>query len=171
MPKGTYEEALRWVGRKTEPIRTRLPIELGLIRDFAGLVEDGHPTYWDPEVSEAIWGYQVAPAGLLRAMFCPPRWAPDAVRVAPLAASVPLPGQTLINVESGQSFLRPLRYGDYFTLVEEIEEITPEKSTRLGLGHFVITRTTYTDDAGEPVATGFGKLLRFTPSNTEVNDE
>ena len=167
MPYGTYEEGLTWVGKKTEPERTRLPIELGMIRDFAGLVEDRNPCYWDPEVSKEIWGAQIAPAGLLRCMFCPPRWAPDTNRVAPIASQVPLPGRTLINVESSQTFLRPLRYGDYITIVEEIAEISPEKTTRLGRGHFVLTKTTYTDDSGEVIATGYGRLLRFTPSGAE----
>src|SRR5215217_4724604 len=154
---GTYEEGLEWVGRKAEPVRTRLPIELGLIRDFAGLVEDANPAYWDADLSREIWGAQIAPAGLLRAMFCPPRWTPDHERAEPLAARVPLPGTTLINAASGQSFRRPLHYGDYFTMVEEIVEISAEKRTRLGPGHFVRTYTTYHDDNAALVATGFGE--------------
>jgi acyl dehydratase len=165
---GTYEEGLEWVGRKAEPVRSRLPVELAMIQDFAGLVEDGNPVYWDGELSREIWGAQVAPAGLLRSMFCPPRWAPDPVRAEPMAAKVPLPGGTLIGAESGQSFRRPLRSGDVLTLVEEVVAVSPEKQTRLGPGHFVETYTTYHDDDGDLVATGFGRLLRFTPVEAEA---
>lgn len=162
---GTYEDARAMIGTSTPPTRSMVPIELGLVRTFAGLVEDANPCYWDPAVSEEIWGAQIAPHGLLRSMFCLPRWTPEKAVSVPAAFSrtVPLPGRSLINVESGQTFHRPLRVGDWITLTETLDDVSEAKNTRLGTGHFLYTSQRYTDDDGEEIATGYGRLLRFEP--------
>ena len=50
------------------------------------------------------------------------------------------------------------------TVVEEVVSISPEKTTRLGTGHFVQTLEIYYREDGNPVATNRNTLFRFTPS-------
>jgi len=48
--------------------------------------------------------------------------------------------------------------------VEEVVSISPEKTTRLGAGHFVETLETYHRGDGSLVATNQNTLFRFTPA-------
>ncbi|HYA69644.1 MAG TPA: Zn-ribbon domain-containing OB-fold protein, partial [Acidimicrobiales bacterium] len=52
---------------------------------------------------------------------------------------------------------------DWLTATSVLESVSPEKATALGDGHFVTTRTDFTDDAGLTVATMRFRILRFRP--------
>jgi hypothetical protein len=49
------------------------------------------------------------------------------------------------------------------TAVEELVSVSPEKRTRLGVGHFVETLETYRRQDGTVVARSRNTLFRFTP--------
>ena len=51
------------------------------------------------------------------------------------------------------SSLQPIVEGDLLTVVEELVSVSPEKRTRLGVGHFVETLETYRRQDGTVVAT------------------
>jgi acyl dehydratase len=161
-PVGSYADALAMVGHHDEPMQAEVPVEIGQIRALAALVQDANPCFWDEESSDELWGAQVAPAAILQALFQPYRWHPEREPLLPLGARVPLPGATLINVRTENTFLRPLRLGDRLTLVERVDAVSPEKSTRLGVGHFVTTVGTFRDAEGSVVAEGRNILFRFT---------
>jgi acyl dehydratase len=165
---GTYEDALAMVGHRTEPEIAQVPVELGQVKAFAALLEDPNPCYWDSEVSQRIWGTQIAPATLVMASFSPLRWHPAERPKAILSTRVPLPGTTIINVASTQRYHRPIRVGDRFTVVQEVTNVSPLKRTRLGAGHFVTTVATYRDADGEIVATNENTLYRYTPEHTDA---
>ena len=72
----------------------------------------------------------------------PPPWQPEGrPPVASIAMRVPLPGTTFINAANDVEFLQPILEGDRLTVVEELVSVSPEKQTRLGVGHFVETWT------------------------------
>ena len=52
---------------------------------------------------------------------------------------MPLPGTTFINASNDVEFLTPIFEGDRLNVVEEVVSVSPEKTTRLGAGHFVET--------------------------------
>src|SRR5439155_20564752 len=52
-----------------------------------------------------------------------------------------------------QEYGRYLRVGDRITATTVIERVSEEKQTVLGLGHFISTLITYTDQHGETVGT------------------
>jgi acyl dehydratase len=160
---GTYQDALAWVGYRTEPVTADVPVEIGLVKAYAAMLEDPTPTWWDEGFSRKIWGHQIAQAGLLIAVFSPLRWYPDKTPLITVSARVPLPGATLINAGTEQTFERPLRVGDRLTMVEEVTSVSELKKTRLGTGHFVVTTAYYTDSDGEPVARNVNTLFRYTP--------
>ena len=75
----------------------------------------------------------------------------------------PVPGTTFINAANEAEFPLPIVEGDRLTVVEEVVSVSPEKRTRLGVGHFVETLDTYTRQDGAVVATNRNTLFRFTP--------
>lgn len=162
---GSYEDALRMVGAKSEPRTAKTPVSGARIQLFAAMVRDGNRSYWDAEFARERWGGLLAPPALLMGWLIPPPWEPTG---RPPAASVvlrvPLPGTTFINSANDVEFLRPIVEGDVLTAVEELVSVSPEKRTRLGVGHFVETLETYTRQDGAVVATCRNTLFRFTPS-------
>lgn len=161
---GSYEDALRMVGATSEPRTAATPVSGARIQLFAAMVHDGNRSYWDAEFARETWGGLLAPPALLMGWLIPPPWQPTG---RPPAASVvlrvPLPGTTFINAANDVEFLRPIVEGDVLTAVEELVSVSPEKRTRLGVGHFVETLETYTRQDGAVVATCRNTLFRFTP--------
>jgi uncharacterized protein len=162
---GSYEDALQMVGVRSEPRFVGTAVSAARIQLFASLVRDGNPSYWDEEFARRVWGGLVAPPALLMGLLIPPPWLPTAApRVASVAIRVPLPGTTFINASNDAEFLMPILEGDRLTVVEEVVSVSAEKSTRLGVGHFVETCDSFYRDDGTLVATNRNTLFRFTPA-------
>jgi acyl dehydratase len=165
---GTYADALRMVGATSEPRTAMTPVSGARIQLFAAMVRDGNRSYWDAEFARQKWGGLLAPPALLMGWLIPPPWRPPLQGSArPPAASmalrVPLPGTTFINAANDVEFLQPIVEGDVLTAVEELVSVSPEKRTRLGVGHFVETLEIYRRQDGTMVATCRNTLFRFTP--------
>jgi acyl dehydratase len=161
---GTYEDALRMVGATSEPRTAATPVSGARIQLFAAMVHDGNRSYWDADFARRKWGGLPAPPALLMGWLIPPPWQPGGrAPAASIALRVPLPGSTFINAANDCEFLRPIIEGDVLTVVEELVSVSPEKRTRLGVGHFVATLETYRRQDGTVVATCRNTLFRFTP--------
>jgi acyl dehydratase len=161
---GTYEEALRMVGIRTEPRFAGTAVSASRIQHFASMVRDGNPSFWDKDFASEVWGGLVAPPALLMGLLVPPPWLPGGTpRVASIAIRVPLPGTTFINASNDVEFVTPILEGDRLSVVEELVSVTPEKTTRLGVGHFVETCDSFSRADGTLVATNRNTLFRFTP--------
>lgn len=173
---GTYEDALRMVGAKTEPRTAATAVSGARIQLFAAMVRDGNRSYWDADFARERWGGLVAPPALLMGWLIPAPWQPEQPgqpggRVLPttLALRVPLPGTTFINATNEAEFFLPIVEGDLLTAVEELVSVSPEKQTRLGVGHFVQTLETYRRRDGARdvvVAENRNTLFRFTPGES-----
>jgi uncharacterized protein len=162
---GTYEDALTMVGVRTEPRFASTAVSGARIQHFAAMVRDGNPSFWDTDFAKQVWGGLVAPPALLIGLLMPPPWTPDGERpTASIAIRVPLPGTAIINASNDAEYLTPILEGDSLSVVEEVVSISPEKQTRLGVGHFIETLETYCRDDGTPVATSRNTLFRFTPA-------
>ncbi|MEZ0092839.1 OB-fold domain-containing protein [Streptacidiphilus sp. EB129] len=83
---------------------------------------------------------------------------------------------SVVATDCEQEYLAPLRPGQRVLFESEIETVSPEKTTALGTGHFVTTRTelrAYDEAAGEkpeearPVATHRFRILKFRPAAGE----
>lgn len=161
---GTYQDALAMVGMATEPRTAGTVVSAARIQLFAALVRDGNPAYWDTEFATKTWGGLVAPPALLMGWLIPPPWDPTGQPPVPgIAIRVPLPGTTFINAANEAEFLMPILEGDRLTVVEEVLSVSPEKRTRLGVGHFVETQDTYRRQDDAVVARNRNTLFRFTP--------
>jgi acyl dehydratase len=161
---GSYEDALRMVGATGEPRTAAAAVSGARIQLFAAMVHDANRSYWDADYARQTWGGLLAPPALLMGWLIPPPWEPKG---RPPAASVvlrvPLPGTTFINAANDVEFLQPIIEGDLLTVVEELVSVSPEKQTRLGVGHFVQTLETYRRQDGVVVAKCRNTLFRFTP--------
>jgi acyl dehydratase len=162
---GTYDDAVQMVGVRTEPRSAGTAVSAARIHHFASMVHDGNPSYWDSDFAKQVWGGLVAPPALLMGLLIPPPWLPsDTPRVASIAIRVPLPGTTFINASNDVDFVAPILEGDRLCVVEEVVSVSPEKTTRLGVGHFVETcERYYRNDT--VVAVNRNTLFRFTPAD------
>jgi uncharacterized OB-fold protein len=70
---------------------------------------------------------------------------------------------SVVATNCEQTYARYLQIGDVVTTSSVIESVSPEKHTALGDGHFVTTRTTFTDDSGDVVGTMTFRILKYRP--------
>lgn len=161
---GTYDDALQMVGTRTEPRYAGTAVSASRIRHFAAMVRDANPSYWDEDFARRQWGGLLAPPGLLMGWLIPPPWQPNGQPpVAAIALRVPLPGTTFINAANEAEFPCAIVEGDRLNAVEEVVSVSPQKRTRLGVGHFVETCDEFRRDDGTLVAVNRNNLFRFTP--------
>ncbi|MFJ9625307.1 bifunctional MaoC family dehydratase N-terminal/OB-fold nucleic acid binding domain-containing protein [Streptomyces sp. NPDC101181] len=69
---------------------------------------------------------------------------------------------SVVATDCEQEYLRPLRPGDRITFDTVIEGVSTRKTTKLGTGYFVTTRTDVHADA-EPAATHRFRILKYRP--------
>ena len=164
---GTYQDALRMVGVRTEPRYAGTAVSGARIQHFASMVRDANPSYWDPDFAERVWGGLVAPPALLTGLLMPLPWVPTGKPpTASIAIRVPLPGSAIINASNEAEYLTPILEGDRLSVVEEVASVSPEKSSRLGVGHFIETLETYCRADETTVATIRNSLFRYTPADS-----
>ena len=167
VPSGTYEEAKALVGCTT-PVRFgEVEVNEAMIRHYAAMVRDANPSYWDRDFAAEQWGDIVAPPGMLMTWLIPIEWQPAGGRPVPLlTARVPLPGDTFLNASNDTELIEPIRAGDHLNVVEELVDVSEEKQTALGRGHFVTTLSTYRRQDGRVVARSTNVLFRYRSEET-----
>ena len=79
------------------------------------------------------------------------------------AIDLKLPGKSVINVGTETEFFRPIKLGEVLNAVDELIDVSDEKTTKLGIGNFVTTKATYRNGKGEVVATNTNTMFRFNP--------
>lgn len=163
---GTYQDALRMVGTRTEPRYAGTAVSGARIQHFASLVRDANPAYWDACFAERVWGGLVAPPAVLTGLLMPPPWVPGGQPpTASIAIRVPLPGTAIINASNEAEYLTPILEGDRLSVIEEVASVSQEKTSRLGAGHFIETLETYCRADDAVVATIRNTLFRYTPAD------
>ncbi|MER5870091.1 OB-fold domain-containing protein [Streptomyces sp. NPDC002044] len=70
---------------------------------------------------------------------------------------------SVVATDCEQEYLRPLRPGQAVTFDAVIESVSPRKTTTLGTGHFVTTRTDVRAD-GELAGTHRFRILKYAPA-------
>ena len=159
---GTLEEGREWVGREVADRRCEQPYGVTQGRLVCGLVNDANPIYWDDELAGHRFGGAVVPAATLMSWSLPLPWRPTSgPELRPLWALVPLPGDTIINVGTTTTYERPLRANEELRVAEAVLQLSEAKATRLGIGHFLTTRSTYRDARGATVAVHDNTLFRY----------
>jgi acyl dehydratase len=151
-----------WVGRAIE-VQAPYPVEAGRVADYCSLIEDPNPVYWDTGLASRRYGSPVAPPAMLTVWRQASPWHPNGrpAHGPVIAAEVPLPADTLINVGFSSRFLLPIRIGDRLRYFDKVVSVTEEKQTALGRGRFIHSECTVTNQSGEVVAVYKNAMLRY----------
>jgi len=168
MPTGTVEEAIEWVGRSSETQFADEPVSGSRIRFFASMTHDANPSYWDEGFADEQWGGLTFPPSLLTTWMLPPMWRPGGVERGPMfATQVPLPAEMSVGINAATEMAldRQILEGEWLNWLETITDVSAEKRTRLGRGHFITSDTVFRDQTGERVATITNSLFRYDPSD------
>jgi uncharacterized OB-fold protein len=153
----------------------RHPVSAPAIADWCDAMGDGNPVYTDADLAaKSRHGGLVAPPATLdiwdrpglpaQARFRPVAKAPaddPRSKVMRLLEEAGFVGVVAVNSEL--EIARYLRPGDRLQNVQLLEDVSEEKKTALGIGHFVTTRHRYTTADGEHVGDLLFRILKFRP--------
>ncbi|HQV57530.1 MAG TPA: MaoC family dehydratase N-terminal domain-containing protein [Ilumatobacteraceae bacterium] len=170
-----YERLQTFVGRQVgPPHQADDEVNAPMIRHMVDALGDRNPVYTDPTAAHAsVHRGIVAPVTMLQSWVMSPFGStsadsPDSpyAQMNQLLFSRGFTSVLATNCE--QHYARYLRPGDVLTLRSVIESISPEKTTALGVGHFITTRQDYFDQNDELVGSMLFRILRFRPAATEA---
>lgn len=116
--------------------RGRDPVNLPMIRHWCEAMGDANPAYTGPGA--------IAPPTMLQAWTMGGLAGHEGRAAAhdEMFALLDQAGCTsIVATDCEQEYLRPLRPGDEVTFDTVIESVSPRKTTRLGTGYFITTRT------------------------------
>lgn len=150
------------------PERGADPVNLPMIRHWIEAIGDENPVYVDADAAaRSVHGQIIAPPTMLQA------WVMRGVRPRPSTGGNARDELMRVLDEGGftsvvatnceQEYHRSLHLGDHLSATTVIESVSDEKTTALGVGHFVTTRVEYRTDDGELVGTMRFRILKFKP--------
>jgi acyl dehydratase len=156
------------IGERGAPEVARDAVNLPMIRHWCDAMEDANPVYLDASfAARSIHGALVAPPAMLNAWTMPGLPGRPPGRADPAGevyrALDEAGFSSVVATDSTHEYERYLRLGDLLHGVGEVEEVSDEKRTALGVGHFVTTRTTYFTQTGEIVGHMRFRILKFAP--------
>jgi acyl dehydratase len=154
------------------------PVNVPMIRHWVDALDDRNPVYLDEEVAASTrFGGIVAPPAMLQVWGMPrPRiegiaergGAPDKMDFDnPISALDEAGYVGTVATNSELEFVRYLRPGEQLRLSNEVESISPRKTTSLGQGYFLTWVTTYTAGDGEVVGRQLFRMFKFDPSTID----
>jgi uncharacterized OB-fold protein/acyl dehydratase len=167
------EKLNAFVGNKDGGIRScPYPVNDAMIHHWCDAIGDRNPSYLDHDFAESsLHGGIVAPPTMLQAWTMPGLRPPASTD--PADAQAPSVLQVLdeagftsvVATNCEQEYFRYLKPGDRLTHDVEIESVSDEKKTGLGVGHFVTQLYNYRDEHGELVGQMRFRLLKFRPAS------
>lgn len=146
----------------------RDPVNAPMIRHWCDAMQDANPVYTDPALAaDSVHGGIVAPPTMLQAWTMRglvPRPPPGGDAAMGLFELLDAAGFTsVVATNCRQEYARYLRPGDELSVSVSISDVSEEKKTGLGVGHFVTQRHTFRDQRGEVVGTMDFRILKFKP--------
>lgn len=152
------------------------PVNQPMIRHWVEAVGDELPIYTDPEAAAAsVHGGIVAPPVMLQAWIMrgfAPRPSEGGNAQDELMSLLDEHGFTsVVATNCEQEYQRYLKPGDDLNVTAFIESVSDEKTTGLGVGHFVTSRLEYRDQGGELVGTMTFRILKFRPAERPAPEE
>jgi acyl dehydratase len=136
-------------------------VEKEPIRRFADAVGDMNPLYWDEEYARrSRFGSIIAPPGFVSSLWFSGRSAPWGPRERPsealgppalMDALVRAGYKRILDTGIDYEFYEPVKAGDMIRLVCVVKDIMERGASDARVA-FLITETTYTNQAGQAVA-------------------
>ena len=148
------------------------PLNDAMIHHWCDAIGDRNPSYLDPEFANAsIHGGIVAPPTMLQA-WTMVGFRPDVENENSQKTVLDVLDDagftSVVATNSEQEYFRYLEPGDLLSHEVEIESVSGEKKTGLGVGHFVTQLYIYRDGEGEIVGQMRFVLLKFRPPSKKV---
>jgi len=136
------------------------------IRHWCEAMQDGNPLYTDEGYARTSkYGSIVAPPTMLMAWSFPPLWPPIESHEGPLDNVLVLLDAAGFNqviiTGTSQRYLKPLFPGDRVSFNYRVENVSPERQTALGNGHFVTAVFVYRNQKGEEVGNQTLTILKY----------
>ena len=159
MADDLLDRAREWVGK---PARAELvgtdPVNMPAIRRWTAAIGDANPAYRGDNA--------VAPPAMLDVWTMAPyrpggRTDEDNMQVLQLFDEAGYTGVVATDVE--QEYDRYLRPGDEIRASVMVDDVSDEKRTGLGVGHFITLRHEFKDATGSPVGRMIFRVLKFRP--------
>ena len=161
-----YEELKALVGQEGPRLVAVDEVCKPMIRHWCEAMQDGNPLYTDEEYArKSKYGGIIAPPTMVLTWTMPPLWPPREQPPHPFELFLEkldkagFYGILITNV--AQKYHRPLFPGDHITFTYKVTDVSPEKKTSLGSGHFVTTTFIFTNQKGETVATQSLTVLKY----------
>lgn len=157
----------------TPPSVSRDPVNLPMIRRWCEAMGETNPIYTDEAAARAA-GHEgiVAPPAMLEVWTMAPyrasgRSADESMKIVDMFDEAGYLGVVATNIE--QEYDRYLKLGDTVKFEAIIDDVSDEKRTALGIGHFITVRYEFTDQNGERVGRMLFRILKFKPNlKTEI---
>ena len=172
--RGAFEELQAMVGQESELQVCKDDVNKAMIRHWCEAMEDGNPLYTDEAYAKTSkYGGIVAPPQMVQAFSTPPLWPKREDKQDPFAKAVKRMGDDgyfgIVATTTTQEYLVPMRPGDQLSFKVKLAGLSPEKTTRIGTGHFVTAEYTYINHGRVPGATmvmtapndHFGSLMAY----------
>ena len=143
----------------------RDPANLPMIHNWVQAVGDGNPVYTDERAARAsVHGGLVAPPAMAQVWTMDGGRDPEQDPLGAMSRILDDAGYTsVVATNCDQIYHRYLRHGEHVAVTAALEELVGPKTTALGEGWFVTTRSTWYVGA-EPVAEMRFRILKFRPA-------
>lgn len=159
------------VGQTGSAQVARDPVNLPTVRNWCDAMSEANPYFTDPEAAASgPHGGLVAPPAMLNVwtmagltMGSKPRRSGDEPSSGVYRKLDAAGFSSVVATNSEHVYDRYLRPGDLLSSTTTLTDVSAEKTTALGVGHFVTTEATYTDQNGERVGSMLFRVLKFKP--------
>lgn len=143
-------------------------VNQAMIRHWVEAIGDQNPIYTDADAAaKTVHGEIIAPPVMLQAWVMrgiAPRPSAGGSKQDELMQLLDDAGfSSVVATNCEQEYDRMLHLGDHLRTRSVIDSISEEKTTGLGVGHFVTTRVEYETLDGEPVGRQLFRILKFKP--------
>jgi len=175
-------EALRQgVGVPSTERSARDDVNQAMIRHWCDVMTDHNPVYTDPDfATKSVHGGIVAPPSMLDtwimtglAPHAPQesKAGEDAGALPPMAQLDAAGFSSVVATNSSHEYVRYLRPGDRLRARQALVNVSDEKKTALGVGHFLTTETEFIDQDDVCVGRLQFTLLKYRPGTGSVSGD
>ncbi len=156
-----FAELVEMVGLTGSPKVARDPVNVATVHNWCDAMSEANPRFRAGEVAPPAMLNVWTMPGLLMGEQLPRDMSEPQYQVYTKLDDAGF--SSVVAVNSEQVYERYLVPGDVLTQTTTLVDVSPEKATALGVGHFVTTEVAYTDAAGASVGSVFFRVLKFKP--------
>lgn len=169
-----HAELLNHIGQQFGPYRGWDKVNSAMIRHWCEAMGDTNPLYLDEKFATSTpHGGLVAPPTMLQAWnmvgyagrAVPGSSGEDAFYVATLLDELGYPGVVAVNCE--QEYFKYIREGDEIYHTAQVEAVSEEKTTALGVGFFLTQLSEYYNQNDEKVAEMRFRIFKYQPTQSQ----